>query len=394
MNIKLVLFGLSNLLAFSVSTTAFGFNWKSEGASAQGTGCNSLPNGQHVDVSFLSNGPDLSVVFTSLGIELNDPSQGLRAQKNCNMRIPFLLEPGSFEGQLSETVTIGLTKTEGADAQVDFRSRVLDTLPGSWGSRNQFNPMQNRFGRGVNVNEPLVVKSRETVLGQDGRSRRCQFTRNAQNAHVPFNYDAQLTLTASRQDINQHVLLQADAVDVRLDLSQKLQPCENGRPRPGGPVFPIPGGPGGRPTPPPVVIPIPQPRPTPPVVTPVPRLSVCHSQNVQLMGARGGLNGMGWPGERLFGFYQVPQLQNAVDFQIVHSEYHSFQNVDPYNLQVHVGNQNVQLQLLAPSQWIPLVPGTNQFGISTMINQRPNNNAAGQNFTINIRFAYRKHGPC
>lgn len=370
----------SAFIAFS-AVQASALTWATHNASAQGSGCNTNGNIGPVDVSFLANGSDVSVIFTSMDISLTDHTQGLRGQKNCNMRIPFLLPQGSYEGELSESVVIGIMKSSGADAKLDFRSRIIDSLRS--GNPGGFKQLNRSFGRGTQVYEPLLVQSRSTAVGRMPGARQCDFTRNAMNQHAPFYYDAQLLLSASRQNTSQSVLVQSDSLDVRLDMSQRLRRC------------------GGGPVPPPVVTPIPTPRPpvpTPrPPVPPPSSLRECSLPMQTVNAARGGTYGMGQPGERLYAALNIPNIPGMVDVRLTRTEYHDYRNIDPYNLQWHVGHSVQQLSFHStgthPTQWMAASPGT-QMMVSTMITARPNNNAESQYFTLNAYLSYRTYGMC
>lgn len=91
-------------------------NWHPETSFIHGTGCNGSV-GPNQDAWIIANGQDLSLVFSAMGIALpgggtvNDLSQ----QKSCAVRIPVEIARGFYIGELTQTITVGVTKSDNVD---------------------------------------------------------------------------------------------------------------------------------------------------------------------------------------------------------------------------------------------------------------------------------------
>jgi hypothetical protein len=132
---------------FLVSTAAFSadLEWNYNGqAIAKGlanpplpAGCDSTVPG---DTDFIVAGNEISVVFSGMFVQLNEPSSPYQGSKNCHIIIPARLAEGVSLGELDQDLHYSILKDKDTTASV--------------GTRGQF------YGR--LVSSITVVKGRET----------------------------------------------------------------------------------------------------------------------------------------------------------------------------------------------------------------------------------------
>lgn len=92
-----------------------------------GQGCDS----EQGDTSFVVAGNEISVVFTNMNVELNDPYLPLSGRKNCKVVIPTRIAKGMYLGRLDQKLTYAINKTSGSMGTIRSSARFFDFSLGS-----------------------------------------------------------------------------------------------------------------------------------------------------------------------------------------------------------------------------------------------------------------------
>jgi hypothetical protein len=172
--------------------------WNYNGAaSALGTGCS------RADTEFIAAGNEISVVFSSLGVDLSGFAGGRRTdRKNCRIIIPTKVRAGYYMGRLDQTVTYGYNRTEGTDGKVSMTAKF-------------YNQRAGRLLKRVPTpgEDPYDAPWLEARATSRWRVMPGWCTRR----DYAGNYKAQLTVSGYRQSTSKDIIVQIDGQDIRFD---------------------------------------------------------------------------------------------------------------------------------------------------------------------------------
>jgi len=189
----------------------------------QGSGCHW--NGKQDDVNqdawAIANGADLSVVFSSFYLDLPGIPAGtvagdhsLSGRKNCSIRIPVEIARGYYIGELTQTLTVGATKSDDVDIDGVARTTFFG-LPvtqahvhAAPGVGTAFNSAQLT----ATVKDKFLVTSNAFFCPASG---------------VGLNgiYTSNLAVSGVRTSDKDNLLVGIDALDVRWDVLLAITQC-------------------------------------------------------------------------------------------------------------------------------------------------------------------------
>ncbi|MFK7823768.1 MAG: hypothetical protein AB8G05_06415 [Oligoflexales bacterium] len=172
-------------------------------ATALGSGCNMD------DTFFISAGNEVSILFSSLGVELDGHQEGkLKRRKSCRIKVPALIKRGFYISNLSSSLLYGLVRSEGTEAHVNLQYRFI----GMKYSRNKDhgkNPRESRNIPLAELRDVTRVRNPKRCNGRDFRS-------------VLF---ARASVAASRKTLTEGIVIHLDGLSLRLDASARVDPC-------------------------------------------------------------------------------------------------------------------------------------------------------------------------
>lgn len=216
---------LKSTLALGLATVAslatFSFAGTAEAAAVQwqtnssafviaGTGCQ-----KDVDAFATTNGNDLAIVFTNLGVNLpgSGASNQLADRKNCTVRVPASIAKGVYIGQLTQQFTYGVTKTAGANASVATRSTFFgfNVSPYTWS-----------VPQGVDINEPLMTQSRV-----DNFAVNSPWWQGWCNPNRPLQglYQANIAVSGQRNNMWEDLIVFVDGLDLKYEVLSAFYTC-------------------------------------------------------------------------------------------------------------------------------------------------------------------------
>jgi hypothetical protein len=175
-----------------------------------GTGCQ-----KNVDAFAATNGNDLSIVFTNLGVNL--PGDGstnqLADRKSCTIRIPASIAKGLYIGKLTQQFTYGVTKTAGSNGSVATRSTFFgyNVSPYSWS-----------VPQGVEMDEPLMTQSREDkfLVNSPWYNGWCSPNRSLNGL-----YQANIAVSGQRNNWLEDLILFVDGLDLKYEVVASVYTC-------------------------------------------------------------------------------------------------------------------------------------------------------------------------
>jgi len=217
MNVKslALAFGLASIAtvsAGSAKASGAAVKWDITGRTyvLAGTGCQ-----RDVDAFAATNGNDLSIVFTNLGVNLpgDGSSRQLADRKTCSLRIPAEIARGYYIGRLTQQFTYGVTKTRGASASVATRSTFFgfNVSPYAWNVPN-----------GVAMDEPLLTQRREDdfLVRSTWYSGWCSATRPPQGL-----YQANIAVSGTRNNAREDLIVFVDGLDLKYEVLASIFSC-------------------------------------------------------------------------------------------------------------------------------------------------------------------------
>ena len=175
-----------------------------------GTGCQ-----RDVDAFAATNGNDLSIVFTNLGVNLpgDGVSRQLADRKTCALRIPATIQRGYYIGRLTQQFTYGVTKTANSNAAVATRSTFFgfDVSPYAWSVPN-----------GVAIDEPLLTQRREDdfLVRSTWWAGWCNATREPRGL-----YQANIAVSGQRASRREDLIVFVDGLDLKYEVLASLFTC-------------------------------------------------------------------------------------------------------------------------------------------------------------------------
>lgn len=186
--------------------------WSTSGSSfvIAGTGCQ-----KDVDAFASTNGNDLAIVFTNLGVDLpgSGASNQLAARKTCAVRIPASIAKGLYIGQLTQQFTYGVTKTAGSNASVATMSTFFGfgVSPYAWS-----------VPQGVDLNEPLMTQTRvdKFLVNTPWYQGWCNPNRPLQGL-----YQANIAVSGQRNSKWEDLIVFVDGLDLKYEVLAAVYTC-------------------------------------------------------------------------------------------------------------------------------------------------------------------------
>jgi hypothetical protein len=177
-----------------------------------GSGCS-----KDIDAFASTNGNDLAIVFTRLGVDLpGGGSPVLAERKNCSVRVPATIAPGVYIGQLTQRISYGVTKTGGATGSVATRSSFFN-FPVS--------PHSVSLPYGTSVNEPLLTVSRVDNFSvrttPSWHSGWCSPTRAPKGM-----YQANFAVSGQKRNSREDLIMFVDGLDLKYEVVASLVRCQ------------------------------------------------------------------------------------------------------------------------------------------------------------------------
>lgn len=207
---KLSLVAVASLVS-SASFAQQTVQWDSQRAILAGSGC-----AKDIDSFVTDNGNDLSIVFTRLGVDLpGGGSRTLAGRSSCVARVPATIAPGVYIGELSQSVSFGVTKT----------ARTL----GSLATRSTFfgfnvSPYTINLPYGQAMNEPLVVQERKDLFSVHTKpswiSGWC-----ARNRAPKGLYQANIAVSGQKDSSTDDLIMFVDGLDLKFEVAVALVTC-------------------------------------------------------------------------------------------------------------------------------------------------------------------------
>lgn len=173
-------------------------------AIATGTGCSPA------DTFIVTAGPEVSVVFSQLGVNLGDEFAPNSARTNCSVRIPVKISRGQYIGELTQTFLYGITKSPGANGSITARATFFD-LPAA-----QF---VDKFQVGRRADEPLLEKT----LRNDYRVNKPSWCTGRRS--LAGEYKMNLAINGSRPHAGESIVIQMDGADIKFEAIAGFYSC-------------------------------------------------------------------------------------------------------------------------------------------------------------------------
>ncbi len=194
----------------SAATPAVQWQLNSNNFVIAGSGCQ-----KDVDAFAATNGNDLAIVFTNLGVNL--PGSGstnqLADRKNCAVRIPASIARGVYIGKLTQQFTYGVTKTAGSNASVATRSTFFgfNVSPYAWS-----------VGQGEEVNEPLLTQRRDDnfLVNTPWYQGWC-----SPNRPLEGLYQANIAVSGQRNNKFEDLIVFVDGLDLKYEVLASFYTC-------------------------------------------------------------------------------------------------------------------------------------------------------------------------
>lgn len=182
-------------------------NWKTSNALIAGDSCR-----KDVDTFTIANGNDVSVVFTRLSVSLDEGNK-LSARSQCTVRIPVDIVRGFYIGELTQTLTLGATKSDNASVSAGTRSTFFN-IPVT--SLNILAPS----GHNTSLNHALLSDTRRDRLAV---ASFCNSWHG--NNTLSGMFASNIAVAAERANAWEHALIGIDSIDVRWDILTGLFRC-------------------------------------------------------------------------------------------------------------------------------------------------------------------------
>jgi hypothetical protein len=178
----------------------------------RGTGCN-----KDVDAFASTNGNDLAIVFTQLGVNLPaGGSPALADRKNCTVRVPATIAPGVYIGTLTQRISYGVIKTSGATGSVAVRSTFFGF---------NVSPHAVSLPYGTAVNNPLATTSRvddfKVQTTPSWVSGWCTANRAPKGL-----YQSNLAVTGQKASGADDLIMFVDGLDLKYEVATALVKCQ------------------------------------------------------------------------------------------------------------------------------------------------------------------------
>lgn len=201
----------ASLLA-AASSMAFGdavvWNYNNQ-AIATGQGC--MSRGPMADTFFVSAGPEISVVFSQMGVNLGDEYAPNAQRTNCSVRIPVKIARGMYIGELSQTFLYGVTKSARTMGSVSGRATFF-SLPAA--------RFVHKFPMGRMMDEPLL----DRTVHSDYRVQAPSWCMG--NRSLSGNYQLNLGISGQRTSPYESIIVMMDGADIKFEAVAGFYNCD------------------------------------------------------------------------------------------------------------------------------------------------------------------------
>ncbi|MBM3382816.1 MAG: hypothetical protein FJY29_10285 [Betaproteobacteria bacterium] len=205
--------------------------WRPELIQAQGVGCrfghSSDPN-QNAYV--IANGDSVSFIFTRLGEEFRTGRTPNINLSPCRIILPLEVNAGFYIEEIAQTLTYGIVKSRGVQAQLDFISNFARRLPNGRSNPNDLSQnMANAkafFPAPQIINEPMAILPQPLArIGEDSRNnsphrRFC----NRERSRL-FNYHSDIFVRINRIKPDASIAFSVDGLDLKYEMKMKVKRC-------------------------------------------------------------------------------------------------------------------------------------------------------------------------
>lgn len=177
-----------------------------------GSGCQ-----KDVDAFASSNGNDLAVVFTRLGVDLpGGASRTLADRKNCTVRVPAKIAPGIYIGSLTQRISYGVTKTANTSGSVATRSTFFGF---------NVSPYTVNLPYGTAINQPLLTQQRvdqfSVRTSPDWFRGWCSANRSPRGL-----YQANIAVSGQKGSAMEDLIMFVDGLDLKYEVGAALVRCQ------------------------------------------------------------------------------------------------------------------------------------------------------------------------
>ena len=181
-----------------------GVDWQVERGLALGTGCNSLLG----DTAFISFGNQATVLFRRFGVTLPEGPDDPRLSylENCSVRIPATIRRGYYLGELVQTITYGVNKTEYSTGRITSLASFFNTPVASF-------TVDIALGA---ANAPALTETRSSPVPM---ASACGAS------PLAGLYRADLAVSGNRADTTQSIIVAAQGLDLRYDVVFPVSLC-------------------------------------------------------------------------------------------------------------------------------------------------------------------------
>jgi hypothetical protein len=204
--------GLAMVSAAAYSQQSVVWDIHSPSTIIAGSGCQ-----KDVDAFASTNGNDLAIVFTRLGVDLpGGGSPTLADRKNCTVRVPATVAPGVYIGQLTQRISYGITKTAGATGSVATRSTFFGF---------NVSPHTVNIPYGYSVNEPLLTNAR--VDNFSVRTTPSWYSGWCSPNRAPRGlYQANFAVSGQKRNSREDLIMFVDGLDLKYEVVASLIRCQ------------------------------------------------------------------------------------------------------------------------------------------------------------------------
>lgn len=211
---------LSRKLGLAAATSLFSLSayaqqsvqWDATRAILAGQGCT-----KDVDAFITENGNDLSIVFTRLGVDLpGGGSSSLAARSSCVARVPATIAPGLYIGQLTQSISYGITKTARTVGSIATRSTFFGF---------NVSPHVVNLPYGRSMNSPLLSEQRKDLFSVQTQpswySGWCSRNRAPKGL-----YQANIAVSGQKDNANEDLIMAIDGLDLKYEVVASLVKCQ------------------------------------------------------------------------------------------------------------------------------------------------------------------------
>lgn len=177
-----------------------------------GSGCQ-----KDVDAFASTNGNDLAVVFTRLGVDLpGGGAPALADRKNCSVRVPATIAPGIYIGQLTQRLSYGVIKTSAATGALSTRSTFFGF---------DVSPYTVSLPYGYAVNQPLLTQQRTDRFSVQTTPSWLQGWCSRSRAPRGF-YQANVAVSGQKANRYEDLIMFVDGLDLKYEVGASLVRCQ------------------------------------------------------------------------------------------------------------------------------------------------------------------------